>query len=62
VRWYYSTDRSLTINYANNGNLVPKSEGGRECMTLPDRIPDDIDISRYIEETRTMLVSAGVKC
>lgn len=60
VRWYYSTDRSLTINYANNGNLVPKSEGGRECMTLPDRIPDDIDISRYIEETRTNLANMGV--
>lgn len=60
VRWYYSTDHNLTINYASNGNLVPKSEGGRECMTLPDRIPDDIDISRYIEETRTNLANMGV--
>lgn len=60
VRWYYSTDKSLSINYASNGNLVPKSEGGRACMTLPDTIPADLDIQAYVDETRTNLINMGV--
>lgn len=60
VRWYYSTDKSLSINYATTGNLVPKSEGGRACMTLPDSIPADLDIDRYVEETRANLRNMGL--
>lgn len=60
VRWYYSVDGRLSINYASNGNLVPKSERGRACMTLPDTIPADLDIDRYVEETRANLANMGV--
>ena len=61
VRWYYSTDKNLSINYASNGNLVPKSEGGRACMTLPDTIPADLDISAYVAETYAHLYNMGVR-
>jgi hypothetical protein len=60
VRWYYSTDKSLSINYASNGNLVPKSEGGRACMTLPDTIPADLDIHAYVAETTLNLINMGI--
>jgi hypothetical protein len=29
-------------------------------MTLPDSIPADLDIDRYVEETRTNLANMGV--
>jgi len=60
ARWMYSTDKSLSINYATTDNLVPKSEGGRACLTLPATVPDDLDIDRYIEETKTNLNNMGV--
>lgn len=60
VRWYYSTQPDLSINYASNGNLVPKSEGGMPCMALPDTLPADVDIQRYIDETISHLHNMGV--
>lgn len=60
VRWYYSTRPGLSINYASNGNLVPKSEGGMPCMALPDKLPGDVDVQRYIDETIAHLHSMGV--
>lgn len=60
ARWYYSTRPGLSINYASNGNLVPKSEGGMACLKLPDTIPADLDLDRYIEETKTNLRNMGV--
>ena len=60
VRWYYSTRPDLSINYASNGNLVPKSEGGMPCMTLPDTLPADVDVQRYIDETISHLHNMGV--
>jgi hypothetical protein len=60
ARWYYSTDHKLSINYVTNDNLVGKSEGGRACLKLPDSIPDDLDIDRYIAETEANLLAMGV--
>jgi hypothetical protein len=60
VRWYYSTRPGLSINYATTGNLVPKSEGGMPCMALPDQLPTDVDIQRYIDETISHLHNMGV--
>jgi len=62
ARWYYSTDSlySEGIRYVKSGNLVPKSEGGRACMKLPDTLPSDIDVQRYIQETVSHLNHMGV--
>lgn len=60
ARWYYSTDHKLSINYVTNDKLVGKSEGGRACLKLPDSIPDDLDIDRYIAETEANLLAMGV--
>jgi len=60
ARWYYSTDHKLSINYVTNDNLVGKSEGGRACLKLPDSIPDDLDVDRYIAETKANLLAMGV--
>ena len=62
ARWYYSTDpeRAYGIRYVTNGNLVPKSTGGHECMKLPEALPADVDIQRYIDETVSHLQNMGV--
>lgn len=59
VRWYYSTETQTAIHYAKNGNTVPKSQGGKPCMELPDDKPADIDYDWYVRETYQMLRDLG---
>lgn len=62
ARWYYSTQAEFAhgLRYATNGNLVPKSEGGRPCLKLPETLPADVDIQRYIDEAISHLNNMGV--
>lgn len=64
IRWYYAADLDTTINYKNANksgthNKVPKSEGARPCMNLPDEFPDDIDYGRYTTDARSILTDIG---
>lgn len=47
VRWYYAKGTAGVISYCTNGNSVALTEGAKPLMTLPDRLPDDIDYDRY---------------
>jgi hypothetical protein len=60
VRWYYGVGQTGHIAYANNGNLVAKSEGAKPCMDLPDVLPPDIDYGWYVREAGSMLVDLGI--
>lgn len=60
VRWYYGKGEEGPIVYANSGNSVPKSEGGKPCQILPDVFPDDIDYDWYENECYTVLQAVGV--
>ena len=60
VRWYYADgSRGCILN--PQGGLVPRTEGCRPLMTLPDAIPDDLDYAWYINEARNLLLDVGVK-
>ena len=59
LRWYYKKDEYGTINYKNNGNKVPKSDGAWPLMTLPTKIPEDIDYDWYINVSNEMLKDIG---
>ena len=59
VRWYYSDLREGCITYKTNGNKVPKSEGARPLMELPDELPGDIDHRWYISEAKSILADIG---
>ena len=48
------------ISYVGSGNKVPKTEGAKLCMTLPESLPDDLDYQWYIEEAISMLNDMGV--
>ena len=38
---------------------MPKSEGARPLMDLPDEFPEDVDFSWYVRESRRILVDIG---
>ena len=62
ARYYMTTDINPDncLRYATNGNKVPRSDGCKPMMTLPQSMPDDVDFDRYIHvakaETKWMLV------
>lgn len=60
VRWYLSTNEETPeIIYANSGNRVAGSAGGVPIMTLPDKVPDDIDYDAYIAKAEKYLEDMG---
>lgn len=61
VRWYYAYGVTGTLKYKTNGNDVPKSEGAKPLMELPDECPDDIDREWYVREATAMLQDIGIR-
>lgn len=59
IRWYQSTCGNGAIHYKDSLNRVPKSEGARPLMDLPDQFPEDVDFSWYVRESRRILVDIG---
>lgn len=59
VRWYYAKGETGEINYLLTGNKVPKSEGAKPLMDLPDCLPNDIDFDKYINEAEQALFDLG---
>lgn len=61
VRWYYAQGTTGTINYRKNGNKVPRTDGAKPVMELPDSLPNDINYMWYISEAKSMLADIGIK-
>jgi hypothetical protein len=61
ARWYMTTEELPPIVYASNRNKVPKTEGAKICLTLPDELPADLDREWYINETLEILATLGVQ-
>jgi len=59
IRWYYAKKIVGTIDYKLTGNKVPKTDGAKPLMTLPDKIPADLNYDYYIEEAVKMLFDIG---
>ena len=61
VRWIYSVHG--TPIYSTTGATVAKSQGARPMMELPEgnRVPEDLDINKYIELAIGHLNDLGVK-
>ena len=55
ARWYYSTKTETPLNYAKNGNKVPKSVGAMPAMDLPEDLWDDLDFGWYMGEAQKKL-------
>jgi len=64
VRWYMTSDKSYPpLTYATNGNKVPKTEGARALMLLPEdrKLPDDLDYNWYIKEACKIAKNLGAE-
>lgn len=61
IRWYYSTKSKGPIRYSVNGNKVPKTEGAKALMDLPDTRVSDIDYNWYIAAAKGVLKDVGIK-
>lgn len=59
VRWYYGRKVAGQIAYVKNGNKVPASDGAVPVMTLPDKLPTNIDYDRYIQQAFELLGQIG---
>ena len=59
VRFYRSTKSLGALHYQDSLNKVPKSDGCRPLMELPDQFPDDVDFGAYIRDARQMLYDIG---
>lgn len=59
IRWYYATGVEGEIVYATNGNKVPRSDGARPLMDLPQQFPEDVDFEWYEGEADKILQVIG---
>jgi hypothetical protein len=55
IRWYYSLDNTSEMVYASSGNKVPRSDGAKPLMVLPEELPGDIDYEWYEREADKIL-------
>lgn len=55
IRWYYAQGEEGEIVYARNGNKVPRSEGAKPVMQLPEHFPTDINYEWYVQESYSLL-------
>ena len=62
VRWYYARGVSGALRYQVNGYTVPRSEGARPLMELPDEVPADVDHDWYVREALSILSDVGAAC
>ena len=62
IRWFYSTDTLHSVmNYQKSGNTVPKSDGSKPLMELPDEFPADVNYNWYVEEAQSVLHNLGYR-
>lgn len=63
VRFYYSRNvpEMECIQYASNGNKVPKSQGAMPVMDLPDAFPGDVDYDAYIVAAEKLTCEVGAR-
>lgn len=55
IRWYYAANEGGEIIYASNGNKVPRSDGARPLMELPEEFPSDVNFEWYEAEAHEIL-------
>ena len=60
IRWYYAEDETGAIHYVTNGNTVPRSEGAKPLMDLPEHFPSDVNYEWYIRECEEILMAIGM--
>ena len=66
IRYYHASDSLESFFYSDSaspttaGHLVPCTLGTVPCMTLPDKLPDNIDYEHYIQSAYDALTELGI--
>lgn len=55
IRWYYAQGADGNIVVATSGAQVPRTEGARPLMELPEQFPEDVNHDWYIKEAEKIL-------
>jgi hypothetical protein len=55
IRWYYATEQTGEMVYASSGNKVPRSDGAKALLELPEQFPEDVDFDWYESEANSIL-------
>ena len=61
ARFYISTESQDYLQYAKNGNKVPKSDNAELLLDLPSILPTDINYHYYVDYADRMLYDIGYK-
>lgn len=61
ARFYISTESQDYLQYAKNGNKVPKSDNAELLLDLPSILPTDINYNYYVDYADRMLYDIGYK-
>ena len=61
ARFYISTESQDYLQYAKNGNKVPKSDNAELLLDLPSTLPTDINYNYYVDYADRMLYDIGYK-
>lgn len=59
IRWYYTEGERGCILTVGADGKVPKSDGAKPIMDLPDHFPNDISYDWYVNEANEMLFDLG---
>ena len=65
IRYYHASDSLESFFYSDSkpttaGHLVPCTLGTVPCMTLPEKLPDNIDYDYYIQSAYDALTELGI--
>ncbi|MBQ5850831.1 MAG: hypothetical protein IIW54_08480, partial [Lachnospiraceae bacterium] len=65
IRYYHASDSLESFFYSDSkpttaGHLVPCTLGTVPCMTLPDKLPDNVDYEYYIQSAYDALTELGI--
>ena len=60
IRWYYGIGETGPLVAKESGNTVPRTDGAKPCMQLPDEFPLDVDHDWYVREAYATLQDIGV--
>lgn len=61
ARFYISTESQDYLQYAKNGNKVPKSDNAELLLDIPSELPNDLNYDYYIDYADKMLYDIGFK-
>jgi hypothetical protein len=59
IRWYYAIGIEGAIHDKINNYTVPRTEGAKPILDLPDQFPSDVNFDWYIQEANSILQAIG---